>query len=241
VSYSGQTFADSNPVKRWLQRRRLESAISVAGGARPPRAICDFGAGNGELCKRLAARHPGARIVCYEPAGALLAEARENLRALGGRIEYRGERDRLGDGEFDVVYCLEVFEHLPAQERAAALATLARILAAGGLAVIGVPVETGLPALYKGLFRMTRRFGAFDATPSHVLRAFLGRPPERPVAEIAPGLRFHFDHLGFDHRRFARELRERFVVAGHSTSPFELPGAWIMPEVNFVVSARAAP
>ncbi len=242
MSYADHTFGDPNAAKRWLQRRRLASAVAAGASGADPRTICDFGAGNGELCKLLGERFRQARIVCYEPVPYLLSEARQNLAALGDRVDFRDDPGSLGTGEFDAVYCLEVFEHLPPEETAAALATVARILGERGRAVIGVPVETGLPALYKGLFRMARRRGAFDATPGNVLRAVAGRPPrERPVTELAPGVRFHLDHLGFDHRRFECLLGERFDLRERLTSPFGLPGAWLMPEINFVVAAKPAP
>ena len=57
MTYSDITFNDRNPIKRWLQRRRLESAISFAGSSLKLGAtICDFGAGNGELCKLILGR-----------------------------------------------------------------------------------------------------------------------------------------------------------------------------------------
>jgi len=46
-TYRELTFADRNPIKRWLQRSRLTSAIRMAQQAPPPRTILDFGAGNG--------------------------------------------------------------------------------------------------------------------------------------------------------------------------------------------------
>jgi hypothetical protein len=49
---------------------------------------------------------------------------------------------------------------------------------AGGHLIIGVPVEIGFPALYKGLFRMWRRFGAFEASWRDVWDCVAHRPPK---------------------------------------------------------------
>lgn len=137
----------------------------------------------------------------------------------------------------DLLYCLEVFEHLPEKETEAALSAIYSVLRDGGIAIIGVPVEVHLPALYKGIFRMTRRFGDFDATPRNILRATFGFPPKhRPISEIIAGWSYHFHHLGFDYRRF-RELlgSKKIVVLKQSASPIPALGAWINPEVYFVV------
>jgi SAM-dependent methyltransferase len=235
VSYADLTFQDRNPIKRWLQHRRLVTAADLAGSRlKAPRLVCDFGAGNGELCKLLAARYEEARFACYEPAAYLLAEARENLKAVS-RVEFHQDIRELERGAFDLVVCLEVFEHLPPEETIEALRTISALLKPGGTVIIGVPVEIGLPALYKGVFRMSRRYGAFDATPKNVATSLLGRPPQnRPIAELAPGLRFHYEHLGFDFRNLRRLLDRYFRSIEVSASPLSAVGTWLMPEVYFV-------
>ncbi len=241
MSYADITFADRNRVKRWLQRRRLDCAVALC--RRHAGAVAtawDFGAGNGELCKRLAAAHPLARIICHEPAPQLLAQARDNLAGVPG-IEFSSVAPGRHAGTVDVVFCLEVFEHLPPPETAQALQAIGDLLRPGGLLVVGVPVEVGVPALYKGLFRMARRWGAFDAHPANILSAFAGRPPRsRPVSQIADGLRFHFAHMGFDHRAFRHVLGQAFAVRTVRASPFAWLGSLLMPEVYFVAHKALA-
>ena len=110
---------------------------------------------------------------------------------------------------FGCVFCLEVFEHLPTRQTARTVRVIDRLLENGGLLGVGVQNEIFLPALIKGLFRMTRRYGAHDARPTNVLRTAMDRPPvERPVRRISRGLPYHFHHLGFGHRRLRALLRE---------------------------------
>jgi len=242
MPYAEISFQDKNPLKRWLQRRRLTTAVKLCR-RRPgtPHVICDFGAGNGELCKLLAGQYRGARLICYEPAPALLAEARQNLSGLA-TVEFCPDIGTVPPGTVDAVFCLEVFEHLPAEETTEALVAIAERLRPGGLVVIGVPVEIGIPALYKGVFRMWRRYGAFDASLGNVARAVVCRPPtRRPATEIAPGLRFHHEHLGFDFRRLKRVLGHGFVLRQVSASPFSVLGVWLMPEIYFVAEKSGGP
>lgn len=236
MSYAAITFRDRNPVKRWLQRQRLVSALAAVGKQTPtPAVICDFGAGNGELCKVLVKHYPQAGIICYEPAADLLAEAKENLRGLPGISFYRSISG-LGNGSCDAVFALEVFEHLPPPETQAALQTIYTLLRPKGRLVVGVPVEVGIPAIYKGLFRMARRYGAFDADIRNVLLSFAGNPPRnRPQGEIAPGFNYYFEHVGFDYRGFGRALESCFKRLGITASPFSILGPRLMPEVCFTV------
>lgn len=241
MTYADLTTRDRNPVKRWLQNRRLADALKVlrAAPAGDRLRILDFGAGNGELVRRMSGIASIDAWV-YEPTPALMAEAQENLAGLDA-VRFVHNLDSVEPGTFDHVFCLEVFEHLPEQETTAALQAIHRLLKHNGRAVIGVPHELFLPALFKGLFRMARRHGDFDARPDHVLSAFLGRPPsERPIAEIFPGARFHLHHLGFDHRALQRRLREPFQLLDRYFSPCPMLGAVLNSEVYFVLGKATA-
>ncbi|OYT99116.1 MAG: SAM-dependent methyltransferase [Burkholderiales bacterium PBB1] len=241
MTYADLTTRDRNPVKRWLQRRRLADALKVlrAESAGDRLRILDFGAGNGELVRQM----PGIASIeawVYEPTPALMAEARGNLAGFD-TVRFVQDLDSIEPGTFDYVFCLEVFEHLPEQETTEALKAIHRLLKHSGRAVIGVPHELFLPALFKGLFRMARRHGDFDARTDHILSALVGRPPSnRPVAEIFPGARFHLHHLGFDHRALQRRLREQFQLLDRYFSPFPILGAALNSEVYFVLAKAPA-
>lgn len=240
MSYAEITFKDKNPVKRWLQQQRLVSAITLYSRLlRQPETICDYGAGNGELCKLLAGHYPNATITCYEPTPSLFSEAQENLRPIAN-INFCQDIRRIAAETFDVVFCLEVFEHLPPEETATALQTIYNLLKPEGIIIIGVPVEVGIPALYKGIFRMFRRYGAFDANIKNVALACLGHPPKnRPVSEITPGFKFHYEHMGFHFRHLQQTLSRYFQLHQVSTSPFAVFGSWLMPEV-YLLAEKAS-
>lgn len=235
MSYAEITFRDRNRVKRFLQRYRLVSAIKLCSQLPcPPAVVCDIGAGNGELCKLLAEYYQDARIICYEPAESLFSEAVDNLSDITG-IEFCRDIGSVTPGTSDVVFCLEVFEHLPPEETDDAMQRIGDLLKSSGIVIIGVPVEVGIPALYKGVFRMVRRYGAFDANIRNIALALFGRPPaDRPILRIAPGFSFYHEHMGFHFRQFKKALGRCFRIRRVSASPFGFLGAWLMPEVYFV-------
>jgi PPOX class probable F420-dependent enzyme len=237
-SYSDITIRDRNPLKSYLQRRRLRDALSVLDGLKKGFAgkLLDFGAGSGELTRIVAGRFPRARVYCYEPAPDLLEEARRNLSGFEN-VVLVPSLEELEGMRFRYVFCLEVFEHLPRRETVRAIRAINRHLAGEGIAVVGAPNELFFPALVKGLFRMTRRYGAFDARPGNVLRAAMGRPPKRrPVREITAGLPYHFHHTGFDHRELRRMLSETFEVERQFASP--VGGELLGTEIYLVLRKR---
>jgi SAM-dependent methyltransferase len=232
MKYSDITIRDRNPVKRWLQRRRFADALGVLRDARPGirLRVLDYGAGDGELVRQMVGLADIEALV-FEPTPGLMAEAREKLATLDS-VAFADNLDAIESGSFDYVFCLEVFEHLPERETVAAIAEIHRLLKHEGVAVVGVPHELFVPALLKGLFRMSRRYGDFDARPANVLGAIRGRAPtQRPVAEISPGFRYHFHHLGFDYRKLEQNFQERLQLAGKWFSPFPILGAALNSEV----------
>lgn len=234
MSYADKTFKDRNPIKRFFQKSRLNDALSMIPEALSPKSIVDFGAGNGELCKQLVKRFPDARIICYEPHPELLQQARENIGDLPATVT-----DEVPSSKADMVFCLEVLEHLPDVEFEKVLSQIHKLLIDDGVVIFGVPIETGFPALYKGLFRMTRRYGDFDARPLHILNAWVGRPPTpRPVVELMPESWYHLDHLGFDHRTLDQRLGKLFRIVKVSTSPFPVLGTFLNSEINFLATPK---
>ena len=238
MSYADITRNDRNPVKRFLQRRRLSDAISLIHCSTQPRNIIDFGAGDGELCRLLTARFPDSRIFCYEPTLSLRQEAAALLKDTPSVVIVNA-LDALPAGEGDLVFCMEVFEHLPARQTTDALAAIHRLLSPVGTAMIGVPVEVFAPAVFKGVFRMTRSRGTYDANIRNIVRAALGFPPrDRPVAEIMESTPYYYEHLGFDHRKLRQQLQEQFLVRRTVGSPAKLLPTWLNSELYFLLQKR---
>jgi SAM-dependent methyltransferase len=235
MTYAEATLKDRSAIKRWFQRRRLHDALACVDRRISPETIIDFGGGNGEFSRHLAARFPRARIFCYEPCSWYIEEARENLADTKG-VTLVSAVDRLPKGMCDLLYCNEVFEHFAPVETDAAIDQIQELLSEDGIAVIGVPIEIFVPALLKGVFRMTRRYGSFDARCSTVLRASVGIPPtDRPVGDMGPGLPFHIQHMGFDHRVLRKRLERDFIILRTRTSPAPWLGTFLNNEIYYVL------
>jgi len=222
VDYRSITTADRNPVKRYLQNRRLLHGLRFLLSKETAKfsgQILDYGSGNAELLKRIQPRYPEARLYGYEPAEGYRRQAQENVEGLD-KIQLVGRLEELNQNRFDYIFCLEVFEHLPENQIREALQAMHRLLKDEGILIIGVPIETYLPALVKGFFRMTRRYGEEDALPGNILRATLGKSiGKRPLIEIEPGLPYYPRHIGFNHRVFEKMVADSFVIIHFYGSP----------------------
>lgn len=99
----------------------------------------DVGCGAGLLTEPLA--RLGARVTGVDAAWANVEAARQHAAGSGLAVDYRhGELAALGLGQFDLVTCLEVLEHVADKE--VFVAVLAKHLAPGGLMVLSTPNRT---------------------------------------------------------------------------------------------------
>jgi SAM-dependent methyltransferase len=237
MTYSDYTFRDKSCLKRCLQHRRLTDALRhfPASAAR----VLDFGAGDGELCRRIAAARPSTFVTCYEPSATLFREAQIVTKGQPNVLVTRSLQD-IPCMSQDVIYCLEVFEHLPQRQTSEALDAIHGLLRAGGTLIVGIPIEIGPPAFFKGLFRMARRYGEFDARPSNIFRAMMASPPEnRPEIALDGNLPFYPHHLGFDHRRLVERVSRYFLLSTVSCSPFPAFGPIANSEIYIVATKQA--
>ena len=236
MTYENITTNDPNPVKRWLQRRRFSDALRIWKKPRHNELlhVLDFGGGNGELLRQMEVSS-SISATLYEPTLSLMSEAKQRLSNRDD-ITFIESTAVLHEGTYDYVFCLEVFEHLPDKETEQALAEIQRLVKPDGLVVIGVPIEIYFPALVKGIFRMSRRYGDFDATLGNVFSAMIGQPPlQRPTTEIAVGFNYHFQHLGFDFRYLQRQIAKSFLIKKKWYSPFPIFGSMLNSEVYYLL------
>ena len=106
----------------------INQALMLAERQAPVRSVLDFACGTGRISGYLAAR--GHKVVCCDVSESMLQEAKNRLRptklAQGfvlSDIYYGSFRDNA----FDCVTAIRLFQHLSSDERANALAELARI------------------------------------------------------------------------------------------------------------------
>ena len=112
-----------NPV-----RARFVEARAKLAGAR----VLDVGCGGGLLCE--AFFRAGAKVTGIDLAEGMIEVARLHAAEQSVDIDYRvasaESLSATGQGEFDVVSCMEMLEHVP--QPAATVATLARLVRPGG-------------------------------------------------------------------------------------------------------------
>ena len=176
-----------NPVRLKYVRDQVDRHWQGDECSRMPlsgRTALDVGCGAGLLAEPLA--RLGAQVTGLDASTDLIAVALEHARASGLNIDYRaGELAQL-EGQFDLITCMEVIEHVA--DPAAFVGALARRLAADGLLVLSTPNATGWSKLLmitvgEGTGRIPARHARFrqvhcagqDEDPAERCGAQLGR------------------------------------------------------------------
>ncbi len=147
----------------WERRRTL-----LLAEARPGERVLDLGCGAGRFLAALG--EAGAEPVGVEIAQAAVDRARTNVPGADVRLLLDDAVIPAGHGEFDLVWCSEVLEHIP--DVSEALHEVRRVLKPGGRLLLTVP-RNGPTALL--------RFDAtFDPLGQHV-RFFTRRSLRRTL------------------------------------------------------------
>jgi 2-polyprenyl-6-hydroxyphenyl methylase/3-demethylubiquinone-9 3-methyltransferase len=159
-----------NPVRLKYIRDQIDQHWQGDECRRNPlegKSALDVGCGAGLLAEPLA--RLGAQVTGLDASAELIAVAREHAGAQGLDIDYRaGELAKL-EGQFDLITCMEVIEHVA--DPADFVKGLARRLAPGGLLILSTPNATSWSKLMmitigEGFGRIpkgTHDFGKFIA------------------------------------------------------------------------------
>ena len=155
-----------NPVRLQYVRDMIDQHWQCDEHSRRPldgKTALDVGCGAGLLAEPLA--RLGAGVTAIDAAVELIAAARKHAAAMDLEIDYRAVGVETLTGQFDLVTCMEVIEHVA--EPAAFLRSLAQRLSNGGLLILSTPNATRWSRLLtitlgEGLGRIPRGTHDFD-------------------------------------------------------------------------------
>ena len=192
----------------------IEACAGLAGSR-----VADVGCGGGLLAEGMARR--GARVLGIDLAPEALAVARLHALQSGLAVEYREVAVETlagsAPGQFDLVTCLEMLEHVP--DPAAVVASIARLVRPGGNAV------------FSTINRNARSFALAIVGAEYLMRllpmgthryARLIRPSELSRWARAAGLEL-VDLAGLAYDPFSRRARVTGDVSVNYLAHFRRP------------------
>ena len=130
-----------NPVRLKYVRDQVDQHWQCDECSRTPlegKRALDVGCGAGLLAEPLA--RLGAKVTGIDASPEVIAVAREHAARQGLDIDYRAGDVAALEGDFDLITCMEVIEHV--MDAAAFVKVLAGRLAANGLLIMSTPNAT---------------------------------------------------------------------------------------------------
>jgi SAM-dependent methyltransferase len=221
--YADYTRNTKEFLKSIAHSRRLDQAARIVK-IDPSSRIFDYGCGDGAFFFQLNQYCPKENLFGYDPKllGEMTFEGATTFDAVPDFI------DSLA-GTFDMIYCMEVCEHLSDAENAMLLDNVARLGKPGAVFIFGVPIETGFSAVLKNLFRWSKG-GRQGANPKRILQTALSLPVEREWVDGWCG-----SHIGFNHMRFRKVLAAKgFRIQRTHCLPLRVVGSLLNNEIYFI-------
>ncbi|MDY7096784.1 MAG: bifunctional 2-polyprenyl-6-hydroxyphenol methylase/3-demethylubiquinol 3-O-methyltransferase UbiG [Pseudomonadota bacterium] len=136
-----------NPVRLAFLRDAIDAHWDDASRSAKPlagKSVLDIGCGAGLLCEPMA--RLGGAVTGVDASAENVSVAAAHAEGVGLDIRYMaGEVASLDIGQFDLVICSEVIEHVA--DKAAFMADIAKRIAPGGLLVMSTPNRTAASRL----------------------------------------------------------------------------------------------
>ncbi|MDH4036495.1 MAG: methyltransferase domain-containing protein [Candidatus Krumholzibacteria bacterium] len=212
------TYRKRNPVG-WVHRNRLR-AVAAAFDRYLTQSVTswlDAGCSNGFIVEAMVAHRLAQfqRIAGFDNTPGLIERARAKGIPNAAFAVFDLNTVQPATERFALVTCLETLEHVGNIENA--IANLVDRVEAGGLLLLSVPNETGLPGLVKLAGRAAVRRNPYDdffadgGRARYVSRLLLNR---RIDGFRKSGRGGYGPHLGFDYRTMEDHLRDTYVTKG---------------------------
>jgi len=245
--YAKKQLFSRDRLVAWSHSRRFETAVSLASEFAGKRVL-DYGCGDGTFLALAMTRYEAPMLgVGAELPGSYLDDCRSRY-GFERRLRFVDVGDLDGreqTGVYDAVFCMEVLEHVvdwePLMQR------FKRLLAPGGKLIISVPVETGLPLVFKQVVRRVagwRKIGHYPGTSAYsagemAVSIFAGSAQHLPRPVFDTGGGPSYDHKGFNWKVLRHRLERDFVIERTLASPFQWLGPALATQVWFVLRRDA--
>lgn len=231
TDYSSYTYNDHFWLKRRLHRQRFGQALKRLN-LKGKEKFLDYGTGDGYFLRLIAKYYPKADLSGFEPYSVKYQQLKKDFKDSPIKI-YSAIKD-MENRKFDRIACLDTAEHLSDEDLEKLLAITCNLLDDRGLIIFTVPIEIGLPALFKYAYRKARRPAYDNLNFTNYLKSIFGLRIERKVSRLEGNLDYIFSHVGFDHRHFEAVLKRFFLIKEKTGYPFPRLGAVLNNTLYYV-------
>tara|TARA_B100000900_G_C20386317_1_gene636673 strand:+ start:110 stop:820 length:711 start_codon:yes stop_codon:yes gene_type:complete len=232
MKYSNLTIFSNNFLKRFSHNERFNIATNILkkNYLKNNVSVLDYGTGSGDFLKKIYNEIPNLKNISgYEPLKERYQEVSNNISNYENITVYKSINDI--EKKFDVIFCMEVFEHLNKNFTIEALNNIDTLLSKKGVCIVSVPIETGLGGFLKNIVRIIIGETHNNGTLKNAFKTLFGIKIKRNEdVDYIPS------HVGFSHNDFENLIRsENYRVIKRYYSPFSYFGPQLNSQVFFII------
>ncbi len=114
---------------------------------------------------------------------------------------------------------METCEHLIDDDLKKLLINIENLLMPNGQVIISVPIEIGIPAMLKNLYRFFKNKNHGNLTFKNYIKTIFGFTVPRDTNQKLSNVNYIYSHIGFDHRKLELLLNNYFRIQHKFYSP----------------------
>lgn len=216
--YKKATYNSPNLFRRFSHRTRFKIGLDLLSNI-DNCAVLDFGCGDGHFLKELSAHHKGKHISLVgleKYADIYMDNDIKNKDLLFFYDDAALDNHILNAGKFDYITCFEVLEHCHFSVQTAILQKLDSYLKPDGKIIISVPIEIGITALLKNIFRF--RWAPDKRFEGYSFKNIIKSTFYLPISDYR-SQNIYFTHMGFDYRQLIKIINNYFIVEKKTYTP----------------------
>src|SRR3989338_5895650 len=229
MNYRDHTFNCPSFIKRYAHQKRLNIAFRLLG-LDQGESFLNYGGGNGSFAEYVIKKMPSSEVVVFEPVEAMYHQIKNTINVVTNLKDISSFR-------YNKIACLEVLEHLSQNEQMKTLKMLSGLLSENGKIIISVPIETGLPSIFKAFFRIFVTKNE-KLSLAGIIKSLFSIKQGRSWPIKIDGMDFISSHFGFDHRIFEESLYKTFNIENKCASPIPFFGTVFNHCIYYVCSNK---
>jgi len=220
------------------RRRHVYDILVTRSGAKPGDHVLDIGCGTGYLTRRAArAVVPGGRVTGIDPSRPVIAYARRHSPPVCRYVAAGAQQLPLPDASVDVAVSAMALHHLPAADRPAALAEIARVLCPGGILLLAdfrPPANPIASHMIGAITGHAMQHNPIDAAPRVLTRRQcrathpvpIARPSQPPLARTRHVRHLRRPDIGGQHHPQRHDPRRGRLGLGRKRQRRRSTGTW---------------
>ena len=236
MEYSNLTILNKSFLKRFSHKSRFKIASNILkeNYKNNNQNILDYGTGSGDFLKKLKHDFPDLKnVYAYEPLIERYNETLENISHHKNIIVYNSINDI--EKKFDIIFCMEVFEHLNKKLIIEALNNIAKALNTKGICIVSVPIETGFGGFLKNIVRTLIGETHHGSSPKNFLKVLFGIKIQRNE-----NVDYISSHVGFSHHELENLIKiQNFTITKKYFSPFSYLGSQLNSQIFFIIKKNS--